>query len=274
VEIQKNVGYVPDINNPRSYCEKIQWLKLNHSGSDSRIIKRTDKYAVRRFVEEKGFGKNLVQLYGFWDTPKKINWDGLPEKFVLKMNNASGQEYLWFVESKSDFPIVAFLSDAKVKFKHRYGYKNGEFKYSKIPPKIIAEQYLKENNGVIKDYKFYCFHGNIKFLSVEVKGKAKDHVHDYFTTTWGKAPVAFRDDVLPPKEPFKKPKNFEVMIKMAKELSEDFPHVRVDMYNVNGNVYFGELTYTPENGMTKWQPQSLDFKYGKLMDMNKISSKK
>ncbi|WP_432474575.1 ATP-grasp fold amidoligase family protein [Amphritea sp. HPY] len=267
---KRELGYPLNLNDPQTYCEKIQWLKLNHNVNDRRVIERADKYLVREYIKEAGFSDCLIKLYGDWDRPEDIDWEMLPDQFVFKINNGSGPRYCWIVDDKNTFNIERFLSEVKERMNDKYGYRNGEFHYSKMPTKIIAEQLLKEDQGPIKDYKFYCFNGLVAFLSVE-EGKFEGrHIRDYYNTQWEKHPVDFFNDVPRPENRFKKPDNFNSMVAMSEALSKDYPHIRVDLYNVDGVVYFGELTFTPENGMTQWKPRSLDFEYGKLMDLNCI----
>ena len=152
----------------------------------------------------------------------------------------------------------------------KYGHKDGEFQYAKIPLKIIAEEYLEEGSRPIRDYKFYCFDGHVAFLSVEEGKREGCHVRDYYNLKWESA-VDFFNDIPRPNRPFVKPDSFQEMVHIAETLSLGYPHIRVDLYYVNGAIYFGELTYTPESGYTQWKPQSLDFEYGKLMDINNIT---
>ncbi len=266
------LGYSPNFKKPATYCEKIQWLKFNHNTTDKNVISRTDKYAVRQFIQQQGFGQHLVKLFGCWDSPYEIDWQQLPSRFVLKLNNASGPKYCWFVKDKSTLSIPQFEADANKRMFLKFGYRTGEFHYAEIPPKIIAEEYLDDHGKPIKDYKFYCFDGYIAFFSVE-EGKAEGlHVRDYYDLNWNRQPVDFYNDVARPKIPFEKPDNFERMIDIARTLSQGYPHVRVDLYNVNGKVYFGELTYTPECGITQWKPLSLDYEYGNLINLDNISN--
>ncbi|MCP4126106.1 MAG: hypothetical protein GY753_03475 [Gammaproteobacteria bacterium] len=268
---RRRLGYSPNLKNPQSYCEKVQWLKLNNNANDANIIARADKYLVRNYIEEKGLGEHLVTLYGCYDKPEDIDWQKLPRRFVLKLNNASGSKYRWFVKDKSSFSISRFEAEVKERMFQKFSHRNGEFHYGKIPPKIIAEEYLEDHHGAFKDYKFYCFHGKLAFLSVE-EGKTEGHnVIEYYNTEWEKHPVDFFDDYPRPKSSFSRPGNFNQMVLIAETLSQGYPHLRVDLYNVNGQIYFGELTYAPESGIVEWKPRSLDFKYGKLMHIRNIT---
>jgi hypothetical protein len=268
---KKVLGYSLNLRNPKTYCEKIQWLKFNHNANDEKVINRADKYAVRKFIESKGFGEHLITLYGNWEQPEQIDWQQLPNRFVLKLNNGSGKKYLWFVKDKSLFSIKKFEAEVKAVMHIKYDIDNCEYHYWKMLPMIIAEEYFEDTQEGILDYKFYCFNGEIAFLSVGQGTIQGAKMVDYYTTDWDKSPVKFFADHSGPKQPYEKPDNFDQMIFIAKTLSKGYPHIRVDLYNIAGKVYFGELTYTPENGMTQWNPKSLDLEYGKLMDIHNIS---
>lgn len=267
---RRKLGYELNLNNPQSYCEKVQWLKLNYLAHDPLILQCADKYRVREYIKEQNLENILVELYGSWDKAENISWKALPDSFVLKLNNGSGREYLWFIPNKSSVneKVTEKGINSVLRRKHGHGYKNGEFHYSKIPPKIVAEEYLKENDRDIKDYKFYCFNGEIAFLSVEQDRWKTEHVREYYDTSFNVHSVKFFDDVKSPVRPFVKPKNFEIMVEVAKLLSKGHPHVRVDLYNINGKIYFGELTFSTQSGYLKWDPLELDFEYGKLIDLD------
>ena len=267
-KFKKRLGYTLDLEAPKTYCEKIQWLKFNQIVDDQRIVTRADKYAVRAYVESKGFGEHLVDLYGSWHKPEKVDWQKLPNRFVLKLTNGSGSRYCWFVKDKKLFSRRQFENDARTVRAKKYGLRYGEFHYAKMPSRVIAEEYLEGGAHGIKDYKFYCFHGKVAFFSVE-QGKVEgDPVRDYYDIDWSRSSVRFFGDHPRPEQPFTKPANFDRMILMAETLSFGYPHIRVDLYNVDSRVFFGELTYTPENGLTRRDPPSLDLKYGRLMDVN------
>lgn len=265
------VGYKPNLRKPSSYNEKIQWLKLNHLGNDPKAIARADKYAVREFIQSQGYGDTLVKLYGVWDKPEDINFSALPDQFVLKLNHASGQKFIWLVKDKTTFNRQRFIKEAKLRMRKAYGRKYGEFHYTKMPRKIIAEEYLTDNERPLKDYKFYCFHGRVVFFSVE-EGKIEgEKYRDYYNPDWSPFRGKFLYDHPQPSKPYTAPENFAAMIEMAENLSQGFPHIRVDLYNIEGKIYFGELTYSSDNGMTAWVPKSLDYEFGKLMHLDDIT---
>lgn len=268
---KKKLGYSLNLKNPKTYCEKIHWLKFNHIANDEKVINRADKFAVRNFIESKGFGKHLVTLYGNWENPDEIDWQKLPDRFVLKLNNGSGKRYRWFVKDKSLFSVPKFETEVRSVMFKKYGERSGEFHYGKIKPMIIVEEYLEDDQHAILDYSFYCFHGKIAFFSVEEGTIQGSQEIDYYTLDWERSPVKFFEDFARSKNKYKKPDNFDQMVLMAETLSQGYPHLRVDLYNVNGKVYFGELTYTPEGGLIRWDPPSLDLEYGKLIDIHDIN---
>jgi len=265
---KKVVGYDLNLESPQSYCEKIQWLKLNYLEHNPEIIQCADKYRVRDYLKKQGLSDFLVTLYGCWNTPKDILWDTLPNAFVLKLNNGSGRKYMWLIPDKNSVNKNAVFKDVYWALRNNFGYKHGEFHYRKIQPKIMAEEYLKDNRKDIRDYKFYCFNGDIAFLSIEQGRRTTKHVRGYYDTNLNKAPVKFVDDLDEPDPPFERPGNFETMIDIAQQLSKGHPHVRVDLYNTGGRIYIGELTFAPECGYTPWDPAELDFEYGKRINLD------
>ncbi len=266
-KFKEKLGYELNLESPQSYCEKVQWLKLNYLEHNSLVVQCADKYRVREYIEKQGLGDMLIELYGSWDKAEDILWDTLPGEFVLKLNNGSGKKYIWLISNKDSVNKKAVVQEINNVLHRKYGYKNGEFHYSKILPKIIAERYLRDDGRDIKDYKFFCFNGEIAFLSIERGRQTKEYARDYYDTDLNVHPVKFHDDVRKPDKPFEKPENFERMIDVVKLLSKGHPHVRVDLYNIDGRIYIGELTFSSECGYTRWDPVRLDFEYGKLIDI-------
>ncbi|MCP4123394.1 MAG: hypothetical protein GY751_16705 [Bacteroidetes bacterium] len=122
-KFKKELGYPLNLKNPKSYCEKIQWLKFNHYFCNDKVITCADKYAVRTFIKEKGFENLLIELYGCWDKPEIIDWKQLPSRFVIKLNNASGSRYRWLIKDKSKLDIPNIVDEIRRRMSHRYGWK-------------------------------------------------------------------------------------------------------------------------------------------------------
>lgn len=257
-------GYDLNLSNPKGFNEKIQWIKVYHH--DPLMTQCADKYRVRSYIEKKigeGISLELTKIYGVWDNPEKIPFDRLPNQFVLKSNHASGQVII--VKDKMQFDWGQTISRMKQWLKENYYYTTGEWVYKDIQPVIICEELLDED---IKDYKFYCFHGEPKFLYIS-EGFAKSHDQvrmNFVTFEWEKTLFQRKDYAqfaeLPPK-----PDNLSNMIQVAKSLASPFPFVRVDLYSVKGKTIFSELTFYPNGGFAPFYPKEWEYKIGKWLDL-------
>lgn len=257
-----------DLKNPKTFNEKIQWLKIHDYPNNQLVIQGADKYRVRKYVQEKGLENILVPMIADWDNPEKINWDELPDKFVLKCNH--GCAYNILCADKSSFDKEDAVKKMKKWMKEDFGAFNIETHYSKIVPHITCEEYLGE---CIIDYKFFCFNGEPKYIYV-----SSDLVHDrqaqigFFYLDGTKMPL-IRDDYAP-MDIEELPPFFENMKKDAEVLCEDFPFVRVDFFVANNTYYFAELTFTPSGGMMPFNPDKYDLEWGENMDISKIQERK
>lgn len=256
VYFKKVMGYELDLDNPRTFNEKLQWLKLYEWPNNRLAIKCADKYRVREYVEEKGLGDTLNSLIGVWDNANDIDFDKLPNQFALKCNHGCG--YNIIVDDKSKINIDKTREQLKKWLKEDFGKFNAEPHYSKIKPKIICEKYL---GGNMTDYKFFCLNGKVEFMYIASGfGEGIDEKMTYLDKE-GK-PVPFRRTSYKAKEDVVLPKNFNEMKKMSEKLAKDFKFVRVDWYEVRGKIYFGELTFTPSGCMMKIEPKSYDRSLG------------
>lgn len=258
----RTVKYPLNLENPKTFDEKLQWLKLY----DSTPLKTrlADKYLVREWVKEKIGAQYLIPLLGVWDKFDDIDFDKLPNSFVLKANHGCGWNII--VRDKSKFDI----EDARKKFavwmNMNFAFKFGlELQYLNIPPKIIAEEYMENGNNDLYDYKVFCFNGkadSIMFLSERQKGLKMA----FYDLNWNKLPFTYsfprNEDDIP------KPKNLELLIQLSEKLAEGFAHVRVDFYILNdGSLKFGEMTFTSASGSCKWNPPEQDRIYGDLIKL-------
>ena len=259
---KKRTGEDLDLANPKTYNEKIQWMKLY----DATPLKTqlSDKYESREWVSAKIGSRYLVPLLGVWDSFDEIDFETLPDKFVLKANHGCG--YNIIVDDKKRLDI----QDAKTKFEKwmntNFAFVNGlELQYMNIRPRIIAEAYLENENNDLYDYKVFCFNGkaeSILFISERKAGKKID----FFDTDWNRLPIScgFPQN----EDEIAKPQNLELMIKLAEKLSEGFPHVRVDFYIMNdGSIRFGEMTFSSSSGILHWNPPEQNTIYGKLIKL-------
>lgn len=253
---KKISGEELDWNNLLTYNEKIQWAKLYDD--IPRKTKLADKYLVRDWVAEKIGESYLIPLLGVWDSFDEINFSKLPHQFVLKANHASGMNIIVSDKKKWDKKTANQLFDnwLKVNYAHFSFY---QMQYEKIPPKIIAEEYLTDSNGELPEFKFFCFDGEVYFCWFILEG-GNQRYGNIYDLQWNLQSWKFKGRDNTPYD-LPKPANFEQMVEIAKELSQGFSHVRVDLYNVDGAIYFGEMTFTPSGGTRELTPK----KYNKIL---------
>lgn len=249
-----------NLDNPLTYNEKIQWLKLY----DSTPIKTqlADKYLVRNWIKGKIGEEYLVPLLGVWSNFDEIDFNKLPDQFVLKANHGSGWNII--VKDKKKFNKL----NAKRKFdlwlKKNYAFQSGlELHYLNIQPKIIAEKYLDEIDRVY-DYKFMCFNGEVKFLWVD-SDRYKNHKRTLFNTKWEKLKIEYGVGIADYE--IAKPKNFDKMLYFSELLSKGFAFVRVDFYEINNKLYFGEMTFTSGSGITEPKPYKYTYVWGDMLKL-------
>lgn len=258
-----------NLENPQTFNEKLQWLKLYYYPSNPLVVQCADKYASRAYVQNKGYGDKLVPLLDVWDDAKDINWDKLPKQFVLKCNH--GCAYNIVVPDKDELDKTATVKQLNTWLKEDFGAFNIEVHYSQIKHHCITcEAFL----GVrITDYKFFCFHGEPKFIYV-----SNDLIHDrqaqigFFYLDGSKMPLKRTDytDIAS----IELPSFFGEMLEMARTLCADFPFVRVDFFLANNSYYFAELTFTPSACMMPFNPDKYDLAWGKMIDLRKIQNEK
>lgn len=256
-KFKKRVGYALNLDNPQTYNEKMQWLKARYR--DPLMTRCADKVAVRSYIAEKIGEEYLAPVYGIYDAVDEIDLDALPNEFVFKSNHASGHVILCKDKSKMDWP-KEFIKMEKWLLTN-YFYTSGERYYRDITPKIICE---KLHPGEIIDYKFVCFNRKPQYFyacSDRGKGTKINFLDLEFK------PLPFRKKELP-KDNLKKPENFEKMVELAETLAQDFPFVRVDFYDIDGKIYFGELTFCPGGGLNPFVPPEWDLKVGEMIDLS------
>ena len=242
----RDFGYTVDWSNPRDLNEKIEWLICY--GDTSLWPQLADKFKVRKFVEEKGYAHLLTKLYGKWDKAKDIDFESLPDHFVLKCNHDSGSTC---IVNKSDcFDNNHIVDKFEKHLKNKYGFKECEPHYNKIKPLVIAEELLPLNNDQhsisLIDYKVWCFHGK-PFCVWTVYNRTKESMYtNVYDLNWKVHPEwsIFNDFYRDGKGVLLPPECLDEMLNVAADLSKGFPQVRVDFYVVNKHLYFGEMTFT------------------------------
>lgn len=268
-EYKKRTGMELNIEKPQTFTKKIQYSKLYDSTYLKTIL--ADKYLVREWVSNKIGSEYLIPLLGVWDNYSEVDFETLPESFVLKTNHGAGTNLI--VENKN---LINHFKE-KIKFdrslNRNYAYMGGlELHYKDIVPKIIAEEYIEDSTGELNDYKFLCFDGKPYYCWVDI-GRYSSHYRNTYDMNWNLQPWNYNQYTNYPTE-IPKPKNFEKMVNIATILSEDFSHVRVDLYNVDSKIYFGEMTFTSEAGFASFYPSEYDYKIGELWDISKIKKNK
>lgn len=256
-----------NLKNPKTFNEKIQWLKLNDRNPE--YIKIVDKYEVRKIIKEKIGGEYLVPIYGVWDTFEQIDFEKLPEKFVLKCTHDSGGVVI--CKNKNDLDKEKAKKKIEKCLKNNFYYIAREWPYKKVKPRIICEQYLEDSqNKELIDYKIMCFNGNPKCLFVCIDRESNSGLKlNFYDLDWNKLPFKRRYPNFDRK--IQKPKQFDKMLELAKKLSKDIPFVRVDFYEVNEKIYFGELTLFPGGGFEEFTPSKYDEELGSWINLKAIN---
>jgi hypothetical protein len=253
-----SMGRELNLENPVTYTEKLQWLKLyDHRPEYTRMV---DKYGVKQYVAERLGEEHVIPVLGVWERAEDIDFDALPQRFVLKTTHDSGSYVVCKDKSKLDIP-AARARMAKF-LKRKYYDCNREWPYKNVKPRIIAEQYMEDSrSGELRDYKFFTFGGVPKVLYIaQGRGRGEPTVADFFDMEFNHLPFTIDHDMA--QVPPEKPENFELMQELAAKLSEGTPQLRVDFYEVDGKVYFGEMTFFHCSGTDAFHPESWDRKFG------------
>ena len=260
---QDTTGNILDLDNPKTYNEKIQWMKVYDR--DPRKTLLADKYLVRDWVKEKIGEEYLIPLLAVYRSAREIDFNSLPDAFVLKANHGSGMNAI--IRNKHSENLEAIRSRAedwlRQNFTFSYGY---EFQYNDIPRRLIAEQYLENMDGDMPDYKFFCFDGKCRFIEYIANRKNGGNTA-IFDSQWKRLPFVIRpykiiEDNIP------MPQVLPDMINVAEKLAEGFSHVRVDLYRLdNDKIKFGEMTFTTSSGTTPWVPSEADLWVGEMFHL-------
>lgn len=248
-----------DLENPKTYNEKLQWLKLYDRNPE--YTKLVDKYEVKAYVAEKIGEEYIIPTLGVWNSVEDIDFDALPDQFVLKCTHDSGG--LVICRDKSKLNIEEAKRELNSSLKSNFYYIGREWPYKNVKPRILAESYMEDAaTGELNDYKFYCFDGVAKVMLVATdrQKEGEEAKYDFYNMDFEH--LGFRRGHPNSTKPVKKPETFEHMRMLAEKLSNGFPQLRVDFYEVNGKNYFGELTLFPGNGTTPFEPEEWDYTLG------------
>lgn len=260
---KKKTGLELNLDNPQRYSEKIQWSKINEPVELKTQL--TDKVLVREWIKEKIGEKYLIRLVGkgVYSNANEIDFDSLPDKCVIQCNHGSSMIIIY---EKGKTNINRTRKKLNYWLKINYAYSSGfELQYRDIKPLILITEFIESRNNELEDYKFLCFNGEPKYCWVDT-GRFKNHKRTVFNLKWEKQ--NFKFSYYDSDETVVKPMNFDKMIEIAKILSSGFNQVRVDLYNVNGQIYFGEMTFTNSSGYEKITPVEMDYELGKYYIIN------
>lgn len=262
---KEEMGYELDWNHPCTFNEKLQWLKIHdHNPLYTRLV---DKIEVKKWVAERIGEEYIIPTLAVWERAEDIDITNLPDKFVLKCNHDSGSTVICYDNGRFD------LEEAKRKLGRalRCNYYNDsrEWPYKHVTPKILAEQYIEPSTGVdLPDYKFFVFDGKARYLFVATdrQSETEETKFDFFDIKFNHLNITNGHSnslpVIPPK-----PCNYDLMVELAEKLCAEIPHVRCDFYEVDGKVYFGEMTFYHWSGFVPFNPHSFDVQMGELLKL-------
>jgi hypothetical protein len=256
-----------DLDNPKAFTEKLNWYKLYYH--DPLMQKCADKYDVRDYVASTVGEQYLNECLGIWNNVDEIDFEALPNQFVLKPTNGSGDVVI--CNDKTTLNWEQAKKTLVQNSKRHFSSKTKEWAYYGLPYRIIGERLIKSSDeNQIKDYKFFCFGGIPKFLFVGSERGTEHLKFDFFDTDWNWLPVTNAHEHNPK---LKRPEHFEEMLDVAAKLSKPFPHARIDLYEEEGKVFFGEITFYHFGGFTRFEPDEWDFKFGEYFEIKKIPEK-
>lgn len=255
-----------DLEKPQTYNEKLQWLKLNDRKNG--YTKMVDKYEAKKYVASVIGEQYIIPTLGVWEKFKDINFEILPKQFVLKPTHTSGDVFI--CKDKNNIDYKKLKKKVNKWLKRKYYFLHREWPYKNVKPRIIAETYIENKEEIgLKDYKFMCFNGKVKCSFVCTNRNSKQGLSvDFFDLNWKKMP--FTRHYSNSGEHINKPINYNQMLQLAEKLAKNIPFVRVDFYEVNRKIYFGELTFYPGAGFEEFSPEKYDRVLGEWLDLPEI----
>ena len=266
IKYRLEMGEKLNLKKPIKFQEKLQWLKLYNRQPE--YTKLVDKYAVKEYVKDLIGEKHVIPTLGVWNNFDEIDFEKLPDKFVLKTTHGGGSSGVIICRDKNSFDYALAKKKLQKSLRSDIYKIYKEWPYKDVPKRIIAEKYIDapDNNG-LKDYKFFCFNGEPKFLKVD-SNRFTTHRANYYDLEWNLLP--FGERVFPPdtSNVDLPPIQLQEMIRLAQELSKNHPFLRVDLYNVSGNIYFGELTFYPASGFGKFTSDEWEIKIGDILNIS------
>ena len=257
------MGSKLNLKEPITFNEKLQWLKLYDR--NPKYIQMVDKIAVKKYVADIIGEEYIIPTLGIWDKFEDIDFNKLPNQFVLKTNHSGGSNGVVICKDKSTLDIEAARKELNKSLRTNYFYKTREWPYKKIKPRILAETYLEdESKSELKDYKFFCFNGEPKIIQVDFH-RFEDHTRNIYDIDWKLLDLKIKIKNNP-NFIINKPVQLNKMLEFASLLSKNIPHVRVDFYYANGKIFFGELTFYHGSGTENFIPSNWNYKLGNWIE--------
>lgn len=260
------MGYWPNLKNPKTFNEKLQWLKLNDRRTE--YTKMVDKYDVKKYVADKIGIKYIIPTLGVWEHPEEIDWQSLPKQFVLKTTHGSGSSGVVICKDIETFDKEGAVKKLKRAMKTDVYCILREWPYKNIHKRIIAEDFIEGDNGTdLADYKLFCFNGVPRFFLVcDNRFTVTGMTVDCYTTEWEHLDVKVAGHDNPGGHT--RPAILAEILSLAKKLSKDIPHVRCDFYISGGRIFFSELTFFSSSGFAHIEPERFDLQWGKYINAN------
>jgi hypothetical protein len=262
-------GKLPNIETPLTFSEKLQWMKLNYHNPLMKTI--ADKWEVRDYLKKKGYSSILSNVISVHDTIKDFDIKKLPKKFVVKATHGSGWNLICTDKEKINW--FWWRKIMSIWLTNNIFWPGREWPYKHMKPRLIVEDFLVDDSGYLMDYKFFCFNGNVKFVQANKGRDTDNHVQNFYDLDWKVLP--FGKDLEPQPDALVAPPTcLKEMVVIAQDLSKDFPFVRIDFYEVNKKVVFGEMTFYPKSGLPDFTPLEYDLILGEYINLpEKIISK-
>lgn len=259
------VGYPLNLDNPKSFNEKLQWLKIHDIHPE--YTKMVDKIEAKKYVASIIGDKYIIPTLKVYNSVDEIDWNELPDQYVMKTNHGCGRMII--ARDKSKVNVEEAKEMLKKALKRDYCKYNREYPYKNVVRRVFVEKYMEDETGELRDFKFFCFGGKpyCLFVASDRSKKDTETKFDFYDMDWNLLP--FTNGHPNSGKKMEKPKSFELMKQLAEKLSAGIPHVRVDFYNINGDIYFGELTFFHWSGTVPFEPVEWDYKLGEMIQLPK-----
>ena len=258
-------GYPLDLESPKTFCEKLQWLKLYDR--NPKYTTMVDKYEVKKYVAEIIGEEYIIPTLAVWDKPQDIDWNTLPNQFVLKTTHGGGGNGVIICKDKELLDKRAIIKQLESSLDKDIYKEFREWPYKNVPKRIIAEKFMAPEKGQsdLTDYKIYCFNGSPQLIMVAGGRYSGDKRFAYYDTNWNVVDITW--GAPRPDKEFDKPAQLSNMLKVASQLSKDMIHVRIDLYCIENNIFFGEITFFDSSGFEAITPANMDEYLGSLIKL-------